>query len=687
MALSFRFHPAASAALAGAAAIGAQFVIGKAARDALFLAHFPVTAIPLMTTASALVAVMLAVASTRWLSRTLPAVALSRAFAVSAALFAIETPLFFWVPQIAAALLYVHVSGLGPMLGSGFWLLMSEWLDPHSAKRQFGRVGAMGTIGGLVGGLAAARVSVAMGPTTMIPLLSLLSALCVIQIHVLGRHSQLMSGPTFEGPRRFGAARKVLSTTPYLRLLATVVLLGTVAAGIADYLFKVQATSSFEGAGLASFFSLYYAGLSFITFVIQALVAAPLLAKAGLAATVSAPSLALVVGGLATVFAPGLATFTTTRASESVLRGSLLRAGYELFYTPIPARDKRAVKALVDVGAERIGDIMAAGGIWLTLGIGYANATALLLALAIGCSLAAIAVASRLNRGYTIALERSLLDHTIELDLSETADLQTRSTLLKTMSISSIGLRRKDGRASTAVMTPDAAALRVLRSHDARAIARLLRQQTPLPASLVPEVIALLEWDSVAPDAATALRSCAEPHSTVLVNSLLDADAPFAVRRRLPRVMAACRTQAAVDGLTAGLQDLRFEVRYECARALRTVCDAAVGLQADRDAIESAILREVSVSREIWRNRRLIDATPTHDAADPLPELETTRPNPALRHVFKLLELILPAEPLRRAFRGLQSSDRHLRGTALEYLESALPGRIRERLWPLLEDD
>jgi hypothetical protein len=41
--------------------------------------------------------------------------------------------------------------------------------------------------------------------------------------------------------------------------------------------------------------------------------------------------------------------------------------------------------------------------------------------------------------------------------------------------------------------------------------------------------------------------------------------------------------------------------------------------------------------------------------------------------VFSLLSLVLPREPLQIAFRGLQSSDRQLRGTALEYLEGVLP--------------
>jgi hypothetical protein len=53
--------------------------------------------------------------------------------------------------------------------------------------------------------------------------------------------------------------------------------------------------------------------------------------------------------------------------------------------------------------------------------------------------------------------------------------------------------------------------------------------------------------------------------------------------------------------------------------------------------------------------------------------------------VFTLLSLVLPREAIQLAFRGLQTDDEHLRGTALEYLDTVLPGAIKQRLWPFLE--
>ena len=67
-------------------------------------------------------------------------------------------------------------------------------------------------------------------------------------------------------------------------------------------------------------------------------------------------------------------------------------------------------------------------------------------------------------------------------------------------------------------------------------------------------------------------------------------------------------------------------------------------------------------------------------------ELLRDRANRSLEHVFTLLALILPKDPLKVAFKALHTDDQHLRGTALEYLESSLPPEIRRPLWPYLED-
>jgi hypothetical protein len=195
----------------------------------------------------------------------------------------------------------------------------------------------------------------------------------------------------------------------------------------------------------------------------------------------------------------------------------------------------------------------------------------------------------------------------------------------------------------------------------------------------------LLAWDEVARDAIHALRPVAGRSTGLLTDFLLDPDTDFSIRRRLPLVMMEAATQRSVDGLLAALQDRRFEVRYRCGRVLTKLHSDHPSLLINRTVVLAAIDREVAVDRGVWESRRLLDATDEEESPPVLDEVLRDRADRSLEHVFTMLSLILPAQPLRVAFRGLYTDDAILRGTALEYLESALPEDLRRKLWPFLE--
>jgi hypothetical protein len=88
----------------------------------------------------------------------------------------------------------------------------------------------------------------------------------------------------------------------------------------------------------------------------------------------------------------------------------------------------------------------------------------------------------------------------------------------------------------------------------------------------------------------------------------------------------------------------------------------------------------------VWEGRHLLDRLDDGESPTFVDEFVRNRANQSLAHVFTVLSLVLPAEPLQIALRGLHADDEHLRGTALEYLESILPVSIRDPLWPFLED-
>jgi hypothetical protein len=178
-----------------------------------------------------------------------------------------------------------------------------------------------------------------------------------------------------------------------------------------------------------------------------------------------------------------------------------------------------------------------------------------------------------------------------------------------------------------------------------------------------------------------ALVKVAEERVGQLTDALMDPNQPAAIHRRLARTLSNGVSQRAADGLLAALGDSRFEVRVQAARSLSAVVSRNDHIAIDAERIYEVVLREVAVGRPVWEGRRLLDGAVS---ASPLDQFVRDRSGQSLAHVFTLLSLVLPREPLQIAFRSLQSDDTYLRGTAMEYLEKVLPQPVREALWPFL---
>jgi ATP:ADP antiporter, AAA family len=681
-----------------AAAVSGQFIAGKATRDALFLSNLDVTLLPMVVIATSAFSILLVAIGSKMLVRLTPVVFVPLAFAANAAFLLAEWLLVPLAPAAAAYAVYLQISGLGPMLGSGFWLIASERFDPYTARRQFGQITGLGTLGGLAGALVAERVAALYGISTMLPLLAVVNMVCAWQVrrlamsgHQLPMREGLDQAPELAAQSPASGLR-VLAHTAYLRNLAAIVMLGTAAATLADYVFKVQAVGVLgRGDELLRFFAIYYAATSLLSFVVQSVIGAAALQQFGLALTTSTPSLALLFGGVGAMLAPGLQGALVARGAESVFRGSLFRTGYEIFYTPVPSAEKRAAKSIIDVGFDRLGDAVGGGLVRLLLLLPAARQYSAILIGAVACSAAALVVARRLNRGYIETLERNLLNRALELDLSDVEDVTTRTVMLRTLrppgafeghdtttitrTVRSDALQSAD---------PEIKEILALRSRDRERVAAVLRDDIALPSTLIAHVIPLLAWDPVAEDAVRALRRVAEEHVGELTDALIDPNQSFAVRRRLARVFSVCISQRAVDGLLLGLEDLRFEVRFQCGRSLAAVTAKNGLIRVNEHRVFDAVRREVAVGRPVWESQRLLDQIEQQDNASFVDEFLKDRADQSLAHVFTLLSLVLPAAPLQISYRGLHTDDPILRGTALEYLEGVLPPDIRERLWPFV---
>jgi AAA family ATP:ADP antiporter len=689
---------AAAAAVAAVTVIIAFQLAGRATRDALFLSTFGVAALPAMVIAAAMLSAFLSIVLARIMARSRPAWLVPRLMGLSTLLLIAEWALALEARRPAAVLIYLHFTALGAILVSGFWAMVNERFDPRTARRTIGHITAGGSIGGLLGGLLPQVVGGSLSLTAMLPILAvlhLLAAGLVLGVEYgappAGESEELMQG---EEPVLSPA--RVFRTSAYLSGLALLVALTSAAEGVLDYVFKVRAAEAApSGEELLRLFAAFYTVTAMLGIFIQVTALRRVLGRLGVARSVSLLPAGVSAGAVGAFLLPGLVPVMLARGTEVVLRSSLFRAAYELLFTPVAPREKRATKLLLDVGAARVGDVAAGGLILATLFLAGngAGAGRLLLALTFVLSMAALVVTRRLHLGYIAALEGSLQRRAGALPDPVQDDA---AALLQTVGAFDLsGIRARPAhlgvpappaevrRSQPVPVSRETPLSRGIQRGNAEEVRQALAEN-PLTSDQVEPAIGLLAWDAVAPQAIRALGALALSQTEILVRHLLDPDEDFAIRRRLVNVLAICRSFGAFDGLVQALSDRRFEVRYRAGRALSQMAGEIPGLRVDRERILGVVQREMAVERGVWESRQLIDTQ--DEGASPMDvELLRDRASRSVEHLFTLFSLILPRETLRLAFQGLHTGDSYLRGTALEYLETVLPEPIWARLWPLLE--
>jgi AAA family ATP:ADP antiporter len=682
------------AAIASTAMI-AQQVAGKATRDALFLSSFGVTALPGMMAASAVFSLLAVIWLSRMLMRYTPARVVPVGFALGGAALLGMWAVSFVAPRLATVVLYLYSALFGTAMISAFWSYINETFDPHTSRRSVSAITGGGTLGGLLGGLAAWRASALIDVPTMLPFLAalnLVSCWGTVRLRKSPSETQATKEATAEpdaAPAQ--GAMRLLRDAPYLRNLALIVALGALTSGLIDYVFNAEASKAFaKGPALLSFFSLFWVIVGVFSFALQFLLGRLALERLGLAVTVALLPAVVVFGGAVGLAVPGLWTTAILRGGEATQRNTLFRAAYEMLYTPISEQKRRALKTLIDVGCDRIGTVVAACVAMVAVAVASRRAEVILLGVAIACAIVTITRSRALHTGYVSGLEESLQNANPIAPAAPTASplaadkMDVRDNIVERLEV------LKEAPVSAPDTVPEIvdASLRAiadLRSGNAERVRRIISTDSALPATLVSFVILLLADKDFHMEAVRALRKSAAKNTGQLIDALCDHDTIFDIRRRIPRVLSECLTQDAADGLVRGIDDDRFEVRYECGRALRKITGADPGVVIAEETVISIVKREVERSKEAWESQTPPELDEDENEPPALVDrLLRDRIDRSLEHVFTVLALHLDRKSLQIAFKALHEKDERLRGTALEYLETVLPDEIRDAVWPFL---
>ncbi len=686
----------------------AQQVAGKAARDALFLTSFRASYLPYAMGCGA----VLSLAAVQWLSRLMvrhsPASIAPLLFSVNCVLFGCEWALSLGSPPAAALMLYLHTAVLGPVTVSTFWSLINERFDPHTGKRAIARIAGGGTLGGVLGGLAAWRASSFLQPRTLLVVLAVVNACAVVGALALRPAGKLPSSEAASPSTAAGSPFAPLRGSAFLRNLAMLVALGGASTALLDYLFSAQAVAHFgKGPALLAFFSLFWLAVGVLSFLLQLSLGRLALEKLGLAVNIAVlPGIILLGGGLG-LAVPGLLSAALLRGAEAVQRNTLFRSAYELMYTPIADAQKRAAKALIDIGCDRLGTVAGSALAVLAIHVFAQLHASVMLGIVVVLALATLPLTRALHLGYVAALQQSLRERAEQPSEPERASsvAPKRDELIERLEeLQPGGLTALiapnlatdanvvDGSSARERLKAPESVLETTRqllsgnADDARRALTRIQPHGPGVACAI-----LLLADRELHDSAAQALSLMAPISTgQLVDSLLDPTLDFAVRRRIPSVLRGCTQQRAVDGLLLGLSDGRFEVRYECGRALFKITESNPQIVVSKEQTITALRSEISGEERIVRDAA--QASSSSSDSDPdyeglIDGLKRDRIDRSLEHLFTILCLHLEREPLRIAYRALYHDDPKFRGTALEYLSTVLPPEMRELLWPFLGEE
>jgi len=379
-------------------------------------------------------------------------------------------------------------------------------------------------------------------------------------------------------------------------------------------------------------------------------------------------------------------------------RNSFFRAAYEMLYTPLSERKKRAIKTVIDVGFDRLGTMVAAGLAWAAVCVAGPRTTTALLVMIMAFALVTLARSRPLHRGYVSTLEESPRlsagDGGLSMGISPDPGApvtRRRGTVGDRLGAAQAahpaGALQKVATALPAGDESSAHDLSDLESTDVQRVRRVLSLDRPLGRTMVAFAILRLADKELHDLAMRALRRTGPLITGQLADALSDPSVDSDIRRRVPRLLSECPTPQVAEALLQGAEDARFEVRYECGRALLKITKKNPRIVIPRDRVIGIVKVELSLDRQVWESQ----PSPAFDddGSEPVlfDRLLRDRLDRSLEHVFNLLALNLDRGSLAIAFRAIHTVDQRLRGTALEYLEAVLPHEIRDAVWPYLGEE
>jgi ATP:ADP antiporter, AAA family len=411
-------------------------VIGKIARDSLFLARFRAVQLPYADIASG-VLVGFVVTSYLRIGRHVSL----RGLLVGSQLFFAANCILFWAlahyyhPLWLLPVFYVWVGMFAVLAPTQVWTLANYLLTTREAKRVFGFVAAGGILGWIFAGFISKSAAHSFGAESLVlamPPLLIVSAvlMSVARSTTRGRltdSEEPGAGVAGTGQKDFSGSIRLVFSSPYLRAIAAVICISSFVTTFTGWQFKAIAKETLTNKDmLASFFGEFYFYAGVLALAFQFLFTTRLLRRFGIGTMLFLLPAVVLVGSAGLLVSGTLTAAFLLKGSDQVLRYSIDRATVELLYLPLSARLKLQAKWFIDTVVWRFGDGLA--GIFVLIFATYLHwlpqqLSWISLALIVGW-LVAVSIS---GKQYLLVLRDSITEHRLNADQASTLALD-RST-------------------------------------------------------------------------------------------------------------------------------------------------------------------------------------------------------------------------------------------------------------------
>ena len=200
------------------------------------------------------------------------------------------------------------------------------------------------------------------------------------------------------------------------------------------------------------------------------------------------------------------------------------------------------------------------------------------------------------------------------------------------------------------------------------------------PAS-VPLVVARLADPDLSADAADALVAFGNRGIPALRQALGEDATSIAVRHAIPDVLQRVATAEAEQLLVEYLLDVDPVLRLRVVSALNKLRQQSGDRRLEHELVETVLAAEILGH---YRSYQLLGRLSTGEAASVRVKESM---DDELERIFRLMKLLLPEHDLHSAYFGLQSGNAAVHANALEFLEHAVPPRLRTLLLPLIDSE